>query len=131
MITPSCTGTTKSGRPCRSFALPGRTLCVAHDPQYAAQADAARRKGGTTAMKLKVLQGRRQRLDSARSLGRFLGDVMLDLLAGRVEVDVARTLAYCCSVQRQMVETASLEARLAALEARAAAQGPRRIGGAR
>jgi hypothetical protein len=122
VITPSCTGTTKSGKPCRSFALPGRTLCVAHDPQYAAAAEAARRKGGTTAMKLKVLQGRRQRLDTPRALTRFLGDVMLDLLAGKVEVDVARTLAYCASVQKGLIEVAELEARLAALETAAGQQ---------
>ena len=124
MITPSCTGTTKRGKPCRSFALPGRSLCVAHDPQYAATAEAARRKGGTTAMKLKVLQGRRQRLDTARSLTRFLGDVMLDLLAGRVEVDVARTLAYCASVQKSLVETAELEKQVAELERLQSRRGP-------
>lgn len=116
MITPSCTGTTKSGKPCRSFALPGRDRCVAHDPQYADAAEAARRKGGTTAMKLKLLQGRRARLDTARSLTRFLGDVMLDLLAGKVEVDVARTLAQCCSVQKGLIEVAELERQVGELE---------------
>src|SRR5215213_1427695 len=124
MITPSCTGTTKSGKPCRSFALPGREQCVAHDPEYADRAEAARRKGGTTAMRLKLLQGRRARLDTARSLTRFLSDVMVDLLAGRVEVDVARTLAYCASVQKGLVETAELEKQVAELERLQARRGP-------
>ena len=71
------------------------------------------------AMKLRLLQGRRARLDSPRALTRFLSDVILDLLAGRLEVETARTIGYLCSVQRGVVELAQrseIEQRLAEVE---------------
>lgn len=32
-VLPRCTGSTKAGRPCKSFALKGRTTCAKHAPQ--------------------------------------------------------------------------------------------------
>ena len=74
-------------------------------------------------MKLRVLQGRRLKLDTPRALTRFLSDLMQDTLAGTVEPGVGRVVAYCISTQRQLLETSDLAQRLAALERVAA--GPR------
>ena len=118
MNQPTCTATTRAGAPCRSFAPPGRPYCVMHDPEKAAAVAAARARGGTVAAKLRVLQGKRLRLDTAAALVRFTADVVQDTLAGTVEPDVARTVLYGVSIQRQLVEVADHERRLAKLERR-------------
>ena len=57
-------------------------------------------------MKLRLLQGRRTKLDSPRALTRFLSDLMQDVLAGSVQPDVGRVVAYCISIQKSLLETA-------------------------
>ena len=111
-----CTAKTKRGAACRSFSLPDRDVCIMHSPEHAAQIDAARKRGGTVAMKLRVLQGKRVRLDSPKSLIKFVGDVMQDTLAGTVDPLVARSVLYGASIQRALIEASDLEQRLAALE---------------
>ncbi len=112
----TCTATTKAGNACRSFALPNRGTCLPHTPELAAQVDAARRRGGTTAMRLRVLQGKRQKLDTPRALVKFVSDVAQDTLAGTIEPDVARAALYAVSIQRVLIEAAGTESRLAAVE---------------
>jgi hypothetical protein len=87
-----------------------------HDPERAAAVEAARRRGGTTAMKLRVLQGKRAKLDTPRALVRFVSDVMQDTLAGTIQPDVARAALYGVSIQRVLIEASATEARLAAVE---------------
>jgi len=111
-----CTATTKRGSTCRSFALPGRATCIAHTPELRPQIEAARRRGGTVAMKLRVLQGKRERLDTPKALIRFVADLAQDCLAGTVPPDVARVALYAISIQRQLIEASSLEGRLAEVE---------------
>jgi hypothetical protein len=116
MSQPVCTAATKRGSACRSFALPGRPTCLMHTPALRAQVDAARRRGGTVAMKLRVLQGKRQKLDTPRALVRFVSDVMQDTLAGQIEPDVARAALYAVSIQRVLIEATDLQTRLAEVE---------------
>jgi hypothetical protein len=113
---PICTAITKRGGPCRSFALPDRPTCLMHTPELRAQVEAARRRGGTVAMKLRVLQGKRERLDTPRALVRFVASVVQDTLAGTVQPDVARAVLYGVSLQRVLIEASSLESRLAEVE---------------
>jgi hypothetical protein len=80
---PICTSTTKAGNACRSFALPERETCLMHTDALRAQVEAARRRGGTVAMKLKVLQGKRQKLDSPRALVKFVSDISRTPWRGR------------------------------------------------
>jgi hypothetical protein len=87
---------------------------------------AARRRGGTVSMKLKLLQGRRQRLDSPKKLLAFCSDLALDTLSGSVEPDVSRAVAYAVSLQIKLLEQADLEVRLSALEQAAGQHQPRR-----
>jgi len=112
----TCTATTKRGDTCRSFALPGRETCLTHTPELRGQVEAARRRGGTVAMKLRVLQGKRQKLDAPRALIKFVSDVMQDVLAGTIEPDVARAALYAVSIQRTLIESSGLEARLTEIE---------------
>lgn len=87
-----------------------------HDPARAAAVAAARARGGTVAAKLKILQGKRARLDSQHALVRFVSDVVQDTLAGTVEPDVARVVLYGISIQRALIEASGLEKRLAEVE---------------
>ena len=118
MSQPVCTATTKGGSACRSFALPERSTCLMHTDELRGQVAAARRRGGTVAMKLRVLQGKRQKLDTPKALVKFVSDVMQDTLAGTIEPDVARAALYAVSIQRQLLESSTLEQRLASLEER-------------
>ena len=125
---PRCQGQTKAGQACRSFALPGRGYCFPHDPERSAEMQAARTKGQERAAKLRVLRGKRRRLEHAGQLSRFLSDLIQDVLAARVNVDLARTAIYGAAVLRQTVETAELERRLEALEAQLKPQNGRAKG---
>jgi hypothetical protein len=72
--------------------LPGRDVCIMHAPDQAEKVAAARVKGGTAAAKIRLLQGRRLKLDTPAALVRFTSGIVQDTLAGTVEVDVARTV---------------------------------------
>jgi len=67
---------------------------------------AARRRGGTAAARLRVLEGKRLRLDSPAALVRFTGGLLQDALAGTVDVDTARTIGYLVSAQLKAIEQA-------------------------
>jgi hypothetical protein len=78
---------------------------------------AARRRGGQRTGQLRLLRGKRRRLDSPSALVRFTADVIQDVLAGQVEADVARVCLYGVSIQRQLLEVSDLERRLTDVEA--------------
>jgi hypothetical protein len=120
---PRCTGRTKQDTPCRSFALPKHDTCIMHTPELRGQVEEARRRGGTTWAKIRVLQGKRQKLDTPKALVRFTADVVQDVVAGTIVPDIARAALYGVSIQRQLLETSDLERRLEALEQQAAGDG--------
>src|SRR5439155_2213425 len=119
---PRCTATTRRGTPCEAFAPAGRVFCRVHDPDRAAEVRAACARGGAKASKLRALEGRRRKLDTPAALVGFVSGVIYDVVEHRVEVDVARTALYGCSIQRQLLEATDLAARLAAVEAQLAAR---------
>jgi len=85
----------------------------------AAMVNAARMKGGTAAAKLRLLQGRRLRLDTPAALAKFMSNVIQDVMAGTLDIDVAKVVVYAVSVQRQVVEyaeKAEIEKRLVEVE---------------
>ncbi len=126
MSQPTCGALTKAGTSCRAFVPPGREACVSHDPAMADAVAAARIKGGTAAAKVRLLQGRRLRLDSPRALVKFLSDVAVDTLSGSIDPSVSRAVVYAVATLRQTMESADLEQRLARLEQQLAQQGTKR-----
>ena len=112
----TCAAQRKDGQSCRAPALPGSRYCFAHDPTRSADAQAARMKGATNAAKMRSLKGKRWKLDTAAGLVRFTSGLMQDTLAGTVEPDTARVVFYGVSIQRQLIEVAELEAKVAELE---------------
>ena len=123
-----CTARTKQDRPCRSFALPDRDTCIMHSPDLAGKVEAARRRGGTTWARLRILQGKRAKLDSAASLVRFTSTLLQDTLAGSLDPAIAKVLFYGISVQRQLIEVGDLAERLERLEAGLLEPEPRKRG---
>lgn len=114
----ACAALTQRGTACRGIVPVGQRYCLVHDPDPARAAAVARARslGGTTSMKLRLIQGQRPRLETGRALVRFVSDVMVDTLAGRVPPEMARTLAYCAAIQKSLIETAELERQVAELE---------------
>jgi hypothetical protein len=119
-----CQAPRKDGSACRARPLPDSALCWSHDPTRAEAAREARSKGARKANTLRLLRGRRRRLEHAGRLATFLSDLIEDVLIGTVAADIARTCFYGASVLRQVVETSDLERRLAVLEQQAATQQP-------
>lgn len=113
-----CQATAKHGGACGSFALPGRPWCIAHDPDRLEQRTAARAKGGAVASKLRMLRGRRARLDTVAGLVPFTASLLHDVLEGRVSTDIGRTVFYGLSIQVKHIELAQVIPRLQQLEAR-------------
>jgi hypothetical protein len=114
-----CAATTQRGTACRSFVPPGRTYCVMHDPAMAGAVATARVKGGQVAARLRLLQGKRLRLDTAAGVARFTSGVIQDTLAGTIEPDLAKVVLYGCSIQlkaAEMIEKSEVERRLAEVE---------------
>jgi hypothetical protein len=99
-----------------------------HAPDLADKVEAARRRGGTMAAKVRVLQGKRQKLDSPRALVRFVSDLLQDTLAGTVDPKVANAVINGVNAQRALLEAGEIEGRLADLERVMGAMGRRGAG---
>jgi len=113
----ACSATTDAGAPCKGFAQRDSAFCLAHDKTRRAAAQAARAKGATVSNKLRALEGRRRRLDSAPELVTFTSGIVQDLLSGSVTVDVGRAVLYGVSIQKSLLEASDLDGRLKVLEA--------------
>jgi hypothetical protein len=100
----------------RGLLPTGRVYCLSHDPEMAPKIEEARPRGGTTTMRLRGLEGRWQRLDTAPKLVRFVSDSMLDLLSGTVLPEIGRAVIYAARLQRQLLESSDLHKRVEALE---------------
>ena len=103
---PVCLATRRDGAPCRAPAVPEGTLCWVHDPAWAERARAGRALGAVQAGKLRRIEGQRRKLDSPRALAGFLSSLVHDLVEGRVEPDLVRTVAYALSVQCKIIDLA-------------------------
>jgi len=106
---------TKQGGVCRAFPLDDG-YCFVHSPNRTAEVRQARQKGARAAGQLRVIQGKRKKLETASELIAFTGGVVQDVLAGTVLPDVARAALYGVAIQRQLIEASDLERRLVALE---------------
>jgi hypothetical protein len=111
-----CAATTQRGTACRGIVPLGRPHCLVHDPELAEKVAAARRRGGTMAAKVRVLQGRRQKLDSPRALVRFVSDILQDTLAGSIDPKVCNAVINAVNAQRALLEAAQFDQRLAVVE---------------
>ena len=103
-----CKGRTKSGAPCRAFALPGG-LCYFHtNPDSAKKLG---RKGG--------LKNRRSAVDlevpdnlNAAGLGKLTTEVMKSLLSGKLDARTATAFVLLANTLSRILHSADLEARV-------------------
>lgn len=116
MERPRCEATAKGGARCRGWALPGRPWCFAHDPAAANALRAARVRGAKAAAAARRLRRQRPDLTDPAALARFMADLALDVLTGRVPVEAARAATYAVATLRQVLETSDLARRVTALE---------------
>lgn len=123
MSQPTCTGTRRDGQPCAAPRLPESTFCFAHDPANAERARAARAKGGANASKARSLKRRRHDLKTADGVMCFGEELIWKTYEGKISPDIARTLGYLMTGQRESVKECDLEQRLEAIEQRLASQG--------
>jgi hypothetical protein len=101
MDRPACGAELASGGRCRGFALPGGR-CWNHAPERAEERRAARSKGG----KLRAIEGRLKRLDNPKALAAFLSNLVHDLVDGKAEAELVKTVAYSISVQCKVLDLA-------------------------
>ncbi len=113
-----CTGTTRAGAPCRSFAV-ADSLCQAHSPARAEAHREATRKGGEARSAVR----RAARLWAAKGdeiaqadLPAMLRSTMIDARLGLVEPAVATAIATLAKTSVALAHDLEIEGRLAALE---------------
>ena len=136
MARPCCTATTRSGHPCRSFAVSDAGYCQAHDPARADAHRAAMRKGGEARSAVRraarLWADKGEQIEPA-NLPAMLRATMVDVRVGTIEPAVATAIAMLAKTSVALSHDLEMEARLAALERAAGITPPnvtslRRIG---
>ena len=117
----TCSATTTAGQPCRATPLPGRPLCLWHDPEADDMRQAARSKGAASANRLRSIRGHQPKLDSVPRLVAYNSRLIYTVIAGELDPNVARTIVYALLLQKGLIEVGDIEKRLAAVESRLAA----------
>ncbi len=113
-----CTGTTRAGDPCRSFAV-ADGLCQAHSPARAEAHREATRKGGEARSAVRraarLWASRGQEIEQG-DLPAILRATMLDVRTGVIEPAVAQAIASLAKTSVALAHDMEIEDRLAALE---------------
>ncbi len=113
-----CTGTTRAGNPCHSFAV-ADGLCQAHHPDRADAHRAAMRRGGearSAVRRAARLWASRGEQIEPKDLPAMLRATMVDVRAGIVEPGVAQALASLAKTSVALATDLELVARIEALE---------------
>ncbi len=108
-----CEGKTASGARCKRQALPGGRYCHHHEPSRADAVKEAARKGGSVPRRPELPLAEPLTPESARAC---LAAVVELLLSGETSEGIARTCAYCLSVDAKLREVGELEKRIEMLE---------------
>ena len=128
-----CQATKADGSPCRGSALPGKSLCLFHDPTQAGKAKAARRKGGKTrSRKAAVLPSAPDvKVEDVAGVVRLLSETITQVRRGEIDPKVANATGYLSSVLLRALEggvlAKDIEAQAEAMKAlKAEVEGMRR-----
>ena len=113
-----CTGTTRAGTPCRSFAV-ADGLCQSHHPARADAHREATRKGGEARSAVRraarLWADKGEQIEPA-NLPAMLRATMVDVRAGIVEPGVAQAIASLAKTSVALATDLELVARIEALE---------------
>jgi len=131
-----CIALTKAQRACRAPAIPGKAFCLWHspDPADVAKARAMSRRGAaashhkpTPAPEVEpiasVLDLAALDLETAGGLRALLAGTMRQLARLPFTIGIANGLAQIATAQRALIETSTIEDRLAQIEQAMAARG--------
>ncbi len=113
-----CTATRTNGTPCQATALPGRELCWAHDPEHREKANEARRNGGMN--RSNIARATKALPPHFAAIAEQLHDAIAEVHTGLLSPPRLTAMAAGASALLRIYEHGELEARLAALEERAA-----------
>lgn len=98
-----CTATTADGSPCQAYAQEGKPYCFQHDPEQAAAAAEARRKGGQ--VRAEQLSGAIvEKLDTPEAVREYLARVCRDVEAGLIEPKRGTAISNLARVQLQALK---------------------------
>ena len=115
----TCEATTRQGARCKAPPLTGGRYCFHHDPEKAVERRQARRKGGLVLHHGSADRERPEvRLREAADVLALLETAANDALSRKAGIQRARCLTYIATAAARAIETASLEERVSALEAR-------------
>jgi len=114
-----CTATTKAGNPCQAPATSPDGLCLAHDPARSELMRLGQAMGGSA--RSNANRASKALPDDLRDVGRMLLDAMQDVRDGKLDPRTASALASLSNAYRGIFETGTLDAKLAAINARLAA----------
>jgi hypothetical protein len=109
---------------CRASAIRGQLFCYMHDPERSEDAAEARRLGGFRRRRERTL-GVAYEIGGVRTsedLLRIVEIALFDLLGAEASITRARALLHAALVGTKVLETGDLEARVALLESRLAAE---------
>lgn len=115
-----CTSLRADGQPCQADALPGKTVCFAHDPSMQERRKAGARKGGINkgnAARVAKQWAAAGHAISSEDLPALVRAAILDVRYGRITPSVATAIAQLARTSLQLEHDIELEARIAALEA--------------
>jgi hypothetical protein len=119
MVRELCTATRADGQPCQAQALPGRGLCIAHDPEARERHKAGQRKGGkaksTQARAAKQWAAIGREIDPA-DLPAVLRAAIAAVWEGTLEPSQASAIATLAKTSVAITNDIELEERIAALE---------------
>jgi hypothetical protein len=112
-----CTHPKADGSPCRNEAKTGMDVCSIHDPANKAKLAAAKRKGGESRgrpkviLPLKVLspEAAKFAFAKARDVTAFLEDTIQQVRTGQLDHKVAQAIAALCNVLMKALNTSELE----------------------
>jgi hypothetical protein len=115
-----CTGTTKTGAPCRARALPGADTCVTHDPGRIADLAEWRRRGGKAkSNKARARKALPAEILTAAEIQGVLAKALRQVLSGDLEPGRANAAATIARALLAAKQVSDLEDRLTALESAA------------
>jgi hypothetical protein len=121
---PTCSHTRRDGSPCRASALPGKDVCLFHDPSSAAARANGRKKGGARAHQPPAVLAGDVPDRELRTVGQvceFLGVIANRTVKGELDARVANAATYTLTSLAAALAKSDLESRLLALEERQAA----------
>lgn len=113
-----CAARGPTGKPCQSPPLHDSEYCFMHSPEYAQDAQEARRLGGLRRKKEATVSGAYdvEGLNSVKDIQRILEIAMLDTLAMENSMSRNRTLIYLALTALKVLEVGGHEDRITALE---------------